>query len=98
MDKTDVVNRMKEREHDLRQAGLSALYLFGSFARGESKAESDIDLACEIDSSMHLGLFEFAEIRSRLELLLGRHVDLVEMDAMHKRVLDHAKADMERIF
>lgn len=98
MDKIDAISRLKEREHELRKAGLSALYLFGSFARGDSGDGSDIDLACEVDASRRLGLFQFAAIQTNLEQLLDRQVDLVEMDALHKRVLDHARADMVRIF
>jgi predicted nucleotidyltransferase len=59
--------------------GLEALVLFGSAARGEMHAESDVDLA---------GLFRsrpdaiaLLETRSDCERLLGRSVDLVDLAA-----------------
>lgn len=50
-------------------------YLFGSFARGEQKPESDIDLRLVCGGSMTFGMLY--ELSLELEELLGRKVDIV---------------------
>ena len=67
--------------HDIRRAfGVSRLSLFGSFARGEDRAESDIDVLVEFERPV--GLFEFVRLRRSLEGLLLRPVDLVTPAAL----------------
>jgi hypothetical protein len=39
-----LVARLRAQEAPLRAAGVAALYLFGSAARGEAGATSDVDL------------------------------------------------------
>lgn len=54
--------------------GVSRAYLFGSYARGEQSASSDVDLVVEL--SRPLG-FKRAELLKVLEARLGCKVDLV---------------------
>ena len=51
------------------------LALFGSAARGESRADSDIDLLVEFLPEAHIGLMDYAGLMLDLSKLLGRKVD-----------------------
>lgn len=51
--------------------------LFGSCARGEATAQSDVDLRVELADGASLGLFALSGLASKLEDDLGRHVDVV---------------------
>ncbi|MDY6248732.1 MAG: nucleotidyltransferase family protein [Prevotella sp.] len=51
-------------------------WLFGSFARGEQTADSDVDILVTLDHSQPVGL-EFFGMYEDLKELLGRNVDLV---------------------
>jgi len=51
-------------------------WLFGSFARGEETADSDVDILVILDQSQPMGL-KFFGMWGDLERLLGRSVDLV---------------------
>ena len=51
-------------------------WLFGSFARGEETAKSDVDILVVLDHSQPVGL-EFFGMYEDLKELLGRNVDLV---------------------
>lgn len=68
-------------------AEVAAVYLFGSFARDEARHDSDVDLAFwrREDSAPKLGEQPYA-LAAKLELELGREVDLVE--------LNHATPDL----
>ena len=52
------------------------LSLFGSFDRGESRPQSDVDLLVEFDTNHVPGLIRLAEMEIELTELLGRKVDL----------------------
>ena len=53
------------------------LSLFGSAARGEMRAESDIDLLVEFLPNAKIDLVEYAGLMLDLSKLIGRKVDLV---------------------
>lgn len=75
-------------------------WVFGSFARGEERADSDVDILISLVPGARLGL-KFFRMNLELEELLGRPVDLViEGDLMpyavktanHDKVLVYARA------
>lgn len=74
---------------------IDKIYLFGSYARGEATAESDIDVLIETD---HKGsLLAYYEILASLEKSFGRKVDLVEHDAMQRDTSRSGKRFRERV-
>lgn len=58
------------REHDVTR-----LRIFGSAARGEERADSDVDLI--VDYRGRKGFFELIDLEDQLADLFGRAVDLV---------------------
>ncbi len=73
-------------------------WLFGSFARGEQTAESDLDLLVQFDHSTPIGLFAYARMRHELEEKLGREVDLVEEGTLRPAIETEARKDMKIIY
>jgi uncharacterized protein len=71
---------IKHNRAKLQERGVKSLSVFGSLARGEATAESDIDMLVEFDRSV--GLFEFIRLKLYLEELTGRQIDLVTTDAL----------------
>ena len=65
--------------------------IFGSYARGEQKKNSDIDILVKIDDK-DFRLLDLIALEMRLKKILGLNVDLVEYEALHhllkKRVLN----------
>lgn len=60
----------------LKRYGVKRAAVFGSFVRGESGKDSDIDILVEIKKD--ISLFEFVRLKLELEETLGKKVDLVE--------------------
>lgn len=58
-------------------------WLFGSFARGEVRADSDVDILVQFDRDAKVGLLRHADILLRLEQLLHRKVDLVPENSIY---------------
>ena len=61
----------------LKTYGVTEIGVFGSFARGDNDANSDIDVAIELNRTVPVGLLAFARMKFYLEDLFGRKVDLV---------------------
>jgi predicted nucleotidyltransferase len=75
----------EKREDILRIAnkhGVNSIRVFGSAARGESREDSDIDFLIEVGGST--SPWFPGGLVAELEELLGRHVDLVESDAIRE--------------
>lgn len=98
MTRDDVLARIKPHEAELRAAGIAALYLFGSTARGTNREGSDLDLMCDLDPEKPIGLFQFAGLQLRLQDELHVRVDLVPRRSMHPGILKQAEADMVQVF
>lgn len=54
-------------------------WLFGSYARGEQREDSDVDILVDFDhDNASIGLMEYVHMINDLSKRLGRSVDLVE--------------------
>ena len=66
---------LKEHENEIkRRFGVKRIGIFGSHARGEEKATSDVDVLVEFEVP---SFDNFMELAFFLEELFGREVDLV---------------------
>ncbi len=57
-------------------------YLFGSVARGEQTADSDIDILVELDYEQGADFYQFLTMQEQLTSLLHRPVDLVSANGL----------------
>ncbi|MFW5641083.1 MAG: nucleotidyltransferase family protein [Thermodesulfobacteriota bacterium] len=79
--KTILRDRHKEITRDY---GVVSMGIFGSYARGEAAADSDIDILVEFNRP--IGFFKFLELEERLSQWLGKEVDLVTKAALKPRI------------
>ena len=76
--------------------GVRNLRLFGSYARGEATAHSDVDL--RIDRGNLTGLFSYFAMVDDLEQALGCHVDLVLDDSQDQQFLNHIQQEEVQLY
>jgi predicted nucleotidyltransferase len=67
MDRQTALSNLRALAPELRRRGIDALYLFGSSARNETRADSDADLFFDYSSSAHLSLLDVIGIQHFLE-------------------------------
>jgi uncharacterized protein len=81
MDRETIIERLERERNVLSERfDVSSLRLFGSFARNDASAASDIDLVVRF---RHVATFRgYMDLLLHLENLLGRNVDLVTEDAL----------------
>ena len=98
MDRQTVIQRLNSNKNRLQALGLKRLSLFGSTARGEAGAKSDVDLAVVLDEEAGIDLFRFAAISEQVTRLLGAPVDLVIEPARNPRMQAQIERDRLRVY
>jgi predicted nucleotidyltransferase len=94
----DDVRRLIEPEAGaLRSCGVTALYVFGSVARGDAKSTSDVDVIVDYDPASEFNLFDLAGVRRRLSERLGSEVDVVTRKGVHQRIRDRVLREAVRV-
>ena len=81
------------RRHLVRE-----LSLFGSAARGEMRADSDIDMLVDYSSEARPSLLDLIAMKNELSDLLGRPVDLGVKRALKPRFRDRILAEAQVIY
>jgi predicted nucleotidyltransferase len=94
----EVVATLRAHEPTLRAAGIRALSLFGSVARGDAGPDSDIDLAAEFDPAAKMDLFRLIELEFELAELLGRRVEILPEPVESPRLRLRVEQDRVRAF
>ncbi|MHB1700176.1 MAG: nucleotidyltransferase family protein [Acidobacteriaceae bacterium] len=90
MDQRNILSKLRDHESELKAAGIVHLRVFGSVARGEASAESDIDLLADFDKSRRMTLVKVGSLQGRLEDLLGANVDLSSPEWMKEPIKSRA--------
>ena len=73
-------------------------WLFGSFARGEERDDSDVDILVKFDRRLPIGLFAYVRMHRELEEKLGRKLDLVEEGTLRPAVQQSANRDLKVVY
>ena len=71
MRRDDIIARLKQAEPALRARGVGALYLFGSVARDEAQASSDVDVFVDPDSDERFGFLAFMDAYETIRKAIG---------------------------
>lgn len=68
-----------------QQYGVERVWLFGSYARGEARPDSDIDL--RIDKGRIRGLFQLSGFHLDIEEKLNARVDVLTTESLDEKFL-----------
>jgi predicted nucleotidyltransferase len=93
-----IIDILRAHEAELRRAGVLHLSLFGSVARGDAEAASDVDLAAEFDPAARMDLIRLAALERRLGEILGRRADLLPEPVDKARLRANIERDRRRAF
>lgn len=91
MRRDEVLEKLRAHYAEIEQMGVKSLYLFGSTARDEAKATSDVDLL--VDFQPPLNFRKYADLHFFLEELLGYEIDLVTQGGLREEVRPYVEKD-----
>ena len=94
----EVIRRLRARETEIRALHATALHLFGSAARDEMTAASDIDLFIDYDDGGQMDFFKLCEIERIAMAATGRNVDLTTRAGLHDLLRERIEKSTVRIF
>ena len=90
------INKIKNKilpilkKHNVKKAGI-----FGSYARGEEKKNSDIDIL--IQPTKDMSLFDIVGIEIELKNILGKKVDLLTYKSINRYIKKYILNDEVKI-
>ncbi|HXT07991.1 MAG TPA: nucleotidyltransferase domain-containing protein, partial [Roseiarcus sp.] len=74
MKRDEIIRRLREREGELRAHGVTHAALFGSVARDEQRADSDIDILVDLDPAVVATMFDYAGLKDYVASLFQEPV------------------------
>jgi len=94
----EALSVLRGLKQELRAQGLAHIYLFGSVARDEATASSDVDVAFELSPGATFDAFDQGRILMDLSEALGAPIDLIERRVLSSRMAQAVEGDMIQIF
>jgi predicted nucleotidyltransferase len=93
MNKQEILDRLRENEHALRERGVTHAALFGSRARGDNRPDSDTDIMIEVDPEAIISVYDYVGLKEYIASLFDGPVDVVSRDGLKPYVRPAATAD-----
>ena len=95
---SQALSALHAHESDLRTLGVCHAAVFGSVARGDSHAGSDVDVLVDLDPQKPMGLFEYARVKLYISELLGESADVVNRKTLKPLLRDSITRDAVNAF
>lgn len=97
MTRDEAIARLKESEPNLKKAGVTHLYLFGSTVRDEARPDSDVDFFFDFERD-DFGIFDLMDVKDLAAEILGRETDMIPRDGLHHLLRDRIEASALQVF
>lgn len=81
-----------------RDKPVKRAYLFGSTARGDQTAESDVDILVDLDYENGADFFAFVDMQEELTKLLRTKVDLVSSNGLSSFIKPQIDQEKQLIY
>ena len=97
MDRERIIAALRAHRTELHRVGVAHLYLFGSVARDQAKADSDVDLFFDTDNP-RFSLIDLVDVQERVNAILGVASDVMTRASLHPMLRPHIEAEAMRVF
>lgn len=86
MRRDEALDLLRRHRADLQRRGVRHAALFGSTARGDRHAGSDIDIVIELDADTGLGVYDHVDLKAFIAGLFEGSVDVVNREGLKPHV------------
>ncbi|MFA5291574.1 MAG: nucleotidyltransferase family protein [Phycisphaerae bacterium] len=85
-----IIRKLQSHRGQIKKLGVKQLGLFGSAARGEMRANSDVDIVVKFDKTTYR---KYLSLKILLKGILGRDVDLLTLPSIQGRLKEQIMKD-----
>ena len=91
MERKEILERLTAQHHKLTDFKVKSLAIFGSVARGDARADSDVDILVEFKGSATFD--QYMKLKIFLEELLGCPVDLLTRKGVRPEIAPYIEQE-----
>jgi predicted nucleotidyltransferase len=93
-----IVAKLREAAPALKAEGVTKLALFGSRARGDARADSDLDVLVDTTSRDASPPFDFFKVLHTIEDATGLRAQISMRDLLKPRIVERIADDLVEVF
>lgn len=94
----EALERLRANRAELERQGVRHVAIFGSFARGDDRPDSDVDVVLTLDTEADIGLSAYMGLERFLQAIVGRPVDMVESTGLEDRMRSEVEIESIHAF
>ena len=98
MRRNEAVRLLRAHADAIKAIGATSLYLFGSTARDEAGAKSDLDLFIDYDKDGDFSAIELVRLKNYISDALRIEADVTTRDGLHPLIRDEIVAEAKKVF
>lgn len=98
MQKHELIERLRQLRPDLAAEGVEHLAVFGSRARGDNQAESDIDILIDVEPMRKFSLIDLISVQHIIQDRTGIPANALMRRSLDDRFRGRIEGDLIEVF
>jgi predicted nucleotidyltransferase len=98
IDRNAIIAGLRTLEPALRAQGVTRLAIFGSRARGDHRADSDLDVLIDVEPARKFSLLDLVGVCHSIEDSLGVHTNAVMRRSLERQMAETIRSDIVEVF
>ena len=98
MNRNRLIDQLKACAHAVKAEGATALFVYGSRARGDNRPDSDLDVYVDYVTGSGFSLMNLAGIYNVLSEHTGLEVSITTRNSLHPKLKDTIEHEAVQIF